>query len=281
MTKRHLLVATAVLVVAAGCSRLGTGLPSCRVSPEDPNAAIVLTLQAVPDAEYTPCLNALQVGWEAVDFTVKSGRASLVFRHEVDPFLEVSLTPACDIDDAVEVPSGIDDIRRYQDIFQVVDAIRVTIVPDGERPLIYARSLAADLEGTRIDDRPVIFTVDEDIDFSARSRVNQAFFTDQYVWIINDLDIDEGTLEMRATPDGEGAHGLSVHDALERIGHMSDEVQYRGQWYLVFDGGCITYDFDAEGALARSIAEDTEATIGLFPGDDLRDAARAAGFDLG
>jgi hypothetical protein len=279
--RRNLVVAAVALVIAGGCGRLGTGLPSCRIPTDDPNAATVLTLQAVPDAEYTPCINVLQVGWEDVDFAVESGRASLTFHHDLEPFLEVSLTPSCDVDGALEVPSGVDDVRRYENVFQVVDAIRVTIVPDGERPRIYALNLAAELEGTHIDDRPVVFNVDEDIDFSARSRVNRAFFTDQYVWIITDLDVDEQTLELRATPGGESAHGLSVHEALEQMAHMSDEVQYRGHWYLVFEGGCITYDFDVEGALARSIAEDAEATIGLFSGDDLRQAARNAGFDLG
>ena len=61
---------------------------------------------------------------------------------------------------------------------------------------------------------------------------------------------------------------------------MSDEVQYRGQWFLVFEGGCITYDFDAEGSLAASIAQDAEQTIGLYSGDDLRRAARDAGYDI-
>jgi len=280
VTRRLLLILT-VSLIAVGCGRLGTGLPSCRIAPEDPNAAIVLTLQAVPQAEYTPCINALQVGWEGVIFEAESGRASLTFQHDLSPFLAVTLTPACDVGDAVEVSSGRDDVQRYEDIYQVVDDIGVTIIPMGERPRIHALNLAEELEGTRVDDRSVEFTVDEDVDYSALSRINRALFTDQYVWIIGDLDVDEGTLEMRAGSGGEDAHGLSVHEALERIGHMSDEVQYRGNWFLVFEGGCITYDFDAEGALARSIAEDTEATVGLFPGDALRDAARSAGLDLG
>jgi hypothetical protein len=279
MTRRFIW-ATVVVIIAGGCGRLGTGLPSCRTPSSDPNPATVLTLQAVPEAKYTPCLNALELGWDEVDFHVESGRASLDFRRDLRPFLEVALTPSCDVGKAVEVPSGIDDVTRYENIFQVSDAISVTIIPDGERPRIYALSLAAELDDLMIDDRPVVFTVDEDTDFAVRDRVNRALFNEDFVWIISDLDIDEKTLEMRASPEGEGARGLRVDEAIDRIARMSDEVQYRGQWFLVFEGGCITYDFDAEGSLAASIAQDAEQTIGLYSGDDLRRAARDAGYDI-
>lgn len=273
-----LLVALAAL--GAGCGRLGTGLPACRAPVSDPTAATVLSLQAVPGARYTPCVNALQVGWEEVEFEVERGRATLEFKRDLDSFLNVTLTPGCDVGRAAEVESGMDGVRRFEDIFQVSEEIRVTIIPDGERPRIYALSLASDLEGLRLDDRAVVFTVDEDTSFPVRSRVNRAFFSDDFVWIIGDLDIDEETLELRATPEGEGARGLEVDEALDRIGDVSKDVQYRGRWHLVFDGGCITYDFDAEGSLAGSIAEDAEATIGLYPAAELRKAAHDAGFDL-
>lgn len=280
--KRKLLISVvAISALVGGCSRLGTGLPSCRIPASNPNAAMVLSLQAVPEAEYSPCVNAMPLGWEEVDFEVESGLATLEFRRDVEPFLAVSLTPACEPGEAVEVSSGVPDVRRFEDVYQVKDAIAVTIIPDGERPRIYALSLAAELEGTSVDDRPVSFIVDEDTQYSVRSRVNRALFSDQFVWIIGDLDIDEKTLELRASPDGEGAHGIDVDEALERMAHMSGEVQYRGWWYLVFDGGCITYKFDADGALASSIAADAEVTIGIYPNEELIRAARRAGFDVG
>jgi hypothetical protein len=278
--KRSLVIGLIIVATMAGCSRLGTGLPSCRIPASNPNAAMVLSLQAVPEAEYSPCVNALPLGWEEVDFEVESGLATLDFRRSLEPFLKVSLTPECDPGEAVEVPSGLPDVRRFEDIYQVTDAIAVTIIPDGERPRIYALSLAAEMEGTTVDDRPVSFTVDEDTQYSVRSRVNRALFSDQFVWIIGDLDIDEKTLELRASPEGEGAHGIDIDEALERMADMSEEVQYRGEWYLVFDGGCITYKFDAEGTLAASIADDADATVGIYPNQELIKAARSAGFDV-
>ncbi len=281
MKPRFLVALVLLAVVAGGCSRLGTGLPSCRAPADDVSAATVLSVQAVPKAEYIPCVNALPLGWEEVNFEVESGKASLEFRRNLDEsFLNVTLRSSCDVTGATEVPSGIEDVIWYESIYEVADEITVAIIPDGERARIYAHTLVDDLEGTVVEDRPVVFTVDDDIQYPVRSRVNRAFFNDQYVWIISDLDIDEKTLEMRSTPDGEGVHGIDVHDALERIAHSSEEMQYRGQWYLVFDGGCITYDFDARGALAGSIAEDAELTIGLYPTEELYEAARRAGYEL-
>ncbi len=280
MKLRLVVALLAIALLTSACSRLGTGLPGCRTPASDPNAATVLSLQAVPEAEYAPCLNSLQLGWDEVEFQAERGLVTLDFEHGLDEFLQVRLTPSCDIGDAIEVPSELEGVSRYEDVFQVTDDIRVTIIPDGERPRLYANELAADLDGAHVDDRPVVFTVDQDIDFSVLSRVNKALFTDQYVWIINDLDIDEGTLEMRATSEGEGMRGIEVDDALDLIESMSDEIQYRGFWYFQFEGGCITYEFDAEGTLATSIAEDAEMGIGFYRSADLREAARNAGFDL-
>ncbi len=277
---RRLLLLLVVLLATTACSRLGTGLPACRTPASNPTGATVLSLQALPESEYSPCLNALPVGWEEVEFEVESGLVYLEFERNLDTFLEVSLTESCDIGDAVEVPSGMDGITRYEDVVAITDEIKVTIIPDGERTRIYAKGLAAQLDDLVVEDRPVRFLVDEDIDDSVRSRVNEAFFTDQFVWILNDLDIDEETLEMRATPAGEGKRGISVDDAVELIEDMTDEVQYSGEWYFVFDGGCITYEFDAEGALASSVAEDAEATIGFYSSADLRRAGRQAGYEI-
>ena len=269
-----------VAVGLSGCGRLGTGLPACRTPASNPTGAIVLSLQAVPEAEFLPCINSLELGWEEVDFQVESGRARLAFQHDLRTFLEVALTPSCDIGDAVEVASSVAGVARYEDVVQVTDAIRVTIIPEGERAQIYAQGLAAEMAGAMADDRPIVFTVDEDIDYLVRSRVNRAFFTDQFAWIIGDLDIDEETLEMRSRDNEATFRGIDVHEAMEKIEDISEEVLYRGNWYLVFDGGCITYEFDAKGALATSIAGDAERAIGLYPSEALLDAARDAGYEL-
>jgi hypothetical protein len=259
---------------------MGVGLPGCLAETANPAAATVLALQAVPTADYAPCLNSVKLGWDDVDYRVERGLATIEIGREFSSFLEVRLTESCDVGGAVPVPSGLDDVQRFESIDQVVAEIRVTIIPTGDRPRIHALGLADDLEGIQIEGRAVVFTVDEDIDFSVRTRVNSALFTDDYVWIIDDLDMEEDTLELRRTADGEGARGLSVEHALDRMEDMTPEVRYKGKWFLVFNGGCITYDFDAKGTVAETVAEDAEEAISLFPNAELREAGRRAGYEL-
>jgi hypothetical protein len=239
-----------------------------------------LTLQAVPTAEFAPCINSLKLGWDEVDFAAESGLASIEIGRELDSFLTITLTESCDVGDAVAVPSDVPEISRFEDIARVSTEIGVTIIPIGERPLIHVRSLVLDLADTRVDDRPVVFTIDEDIDFSVRARVNNALFNDDYVWLVSDVDIEEDTLELRRTSEGEGLRGLSIEAALDLMEDITPEVSYTGHWYLVFAGGCITYDFDAEGTVAETLPGDVEEAIGLYPNAELYEAARRAGYEL-
>jgi hypothetical protein len=279
--RRMLIAVAGFALLGVGCGPVGLGLPSCETPPNNPTSAVVLAAQAVPEADYGPCVNSLKLGWDEVGFQVESGMVRLTIGREFDSFLDVRLTASCDVAGATAMSSGLPDIERYESVSEEVGSeIRVTLIPTGERPRIHALALARELSGMTVEDRPVTFTVDEDIDFSARQRVNKALFADQYVWIISDLDIEEDTLEMRMTPAGEGARGLSVDEALDRIEDLTPETSYRGQWYFVFHGGCITYDFDASGVVAQTIAKDVEDALGFYPNVELKRAARRAGYEL-
>jgi hypothetical protein len=266
-------------VLAAGCGRLGTGLPACGISPQDPSSATVLAVQALPGATYSPCLNSLELDWDEVEFSAQSGKVRLEFERGIETFLEVELTATCEIGDATEVRSGRDDVRRYEDVVAIDEEIRLTIVPDGELPRTHALSLAAQLNGAFIEHRPLIVTVDVATDLPVRNRVDEALAKSDFIWVIGALDIDEGTLEMRSASDGEWRRGIELDDALDEIEDRVDEIQYRGHWYLVFEGGCITYSFDTEGKMAVSIAREADAAIGLYRNSDLIEAARNSGFE--
>ncbi|MEA2003237.1 MAG: hypothetical protein U9N84_15305 [Actinomycetota bacterium] len=280
MNWRLWTLGVAAALLASACGRLGVGLPGCEIEVRNPTSANILSLQAVPDAEYAPCINSLQLGWDDINFMAESGKAGLEIGRDFSPFLRVHVTESCDLGDAVGVPSGAPDINRYEDIEKVVSDIRIRLIPTGERPLIHARTMINSMPEIRIDDRLVVFTLSDDIDFSVRTRVNEALFTDQYVWIINDLDVEENTLELRRTADGEGARGLSIDAALDRIEDQVPDVSYKGNWYLVFDGGCITYEFDASGAVAETMEQDAMDAFGLYPNEKLRQAARDLGYDI-
>lgn len=281
MKRLGAILVTALALASSGCGgTIGLGLPACETPVNNPSAAVVLVAQAVPTAHYAPCINSVKLGWDEIELSVKSGRAALEIGREFSDFLHVSLTESCDIADATPVASGLEGINRYESIQQVANEIRVTIIPTGERPRIHALSLADQLAEVRVDGRPLTLTVDENIDFEVKTRVNEALFSDDYVWIINDLDVEEGTLEMRRTADTEGSRGITVHGALERIEDTVPDVIYEGQWYFVFTGGCITYDFDTSGTVAETVAEDASEAIGFYDNAALLEAGRRAGFQL-
>ncbi len=279
MTLRRFLLIASLAILASACGRLGTGLPACGVPPDSPNAATVLSVQAVPSAAYSPCLNALELDWDEVEFSAKSGLVHLEFERGTDTFLHVRLTEACHIGDAQEVRSGHEDVARYEDVVVVEEEVRLTIVPDGDRPLAHALGLAARLNGSFVEDRPLVVVVDVEAGRSVTERVDEAASVSDFVWIIGDIDIDEGTLAMKPTSSDEWIRGIEVDDALDRMDDMIEDIQYRGNWYLVFDGGCVTYEFDTEGKLAVSIAQQADAAIGLYRNADLIRAANDAGFD--
>jgi hypothetical protein len=280
MRVRILLVIAAALLASACGNRIELGLPACDTQPNDPSTATVLVAQAVPTAAYAPCINSLKLGWDEVELHVESGRASIEIGREFSQFLEVSLTESCDVSSATPVATDLDGVSRYDDLRVVRREIPVTIIPTGERPRLHALMLADRLNGIRVEERPVVFTVDENIDFEVRTRVNDALFNDQYVWIINDLDVEEGTLEMRMTAEGEGARGLEVAAALERLEDLVPEIAYEGQWFFVFEGGCITYDFDAEGTVAATLDQDAAEALGFYDNAALIEAGRRAGYTL-
>jgi hypothetical protein len=273
------VIAAATLLLAS-CGRLGVGTPECEPVVQNPSSAMVLTLQAVPTAQYGPCINSLQLGWDSFAFEAENGRASFAISRDTDlaPFFTATLTETCDIGDATPVPHPL--VEKYESIDSVESDVEVTIIPSAERPLLHARTLTEDLAGVRVGGRPVVFTIDRDITFAVRTRVNRALMTSQFVWIISELDVNEDTLELRRTPEGEGDRGLSVGTALQKMAEQVPEVVYEGNWYFLFEGGCITYEFDAKGTVAGTLAEDVEASIGFYPLTELRKFGRGLGFEF-
>ena len=98
---------------------------------------------------------------------------------------------------------------------------------------------------------------------------------------IDEVDAEEGTVELRSNISAATGHDLDPQQALNLIKDAVPEVFYRGSWYFTFEGGCITYNFDAEGTLAETVAEDAEGAVGFYPALELRQFAADEGFDIG
>ncbi len=280
MTRRGLLALVVLALAAGGCSSLGLGEASCLPPERGVSAANVLTIQAVPTAEYTPCLDELPLGWDSVEWYAEDGRAGFKITRSISPFLTVEVTESCDVSGAIRVDSGSPEIERYEAIESQGTEIGITIVPSALRPLLSSRLLVESLEGTEVNDRPVIFTIEEDLDRQVGERVDEALFSNDYVWVIGELGAEEATIEMRSNDPGAIARGVSSTVALELIGGSVPNVLYRGDWYFVFDGGCITYEFNATGRLAETVAADAEEAIGFYPASLVMEEMKRQGLDL-
>lgn len=275
-----------VVAVALGaCSDLGVGEAACVTPGRDVGADVskanILSAQAVPTARYTPCLDKLHVGWDTVVWSAKDGESGLrilaVGAWGESRFLTARVTESCDVSEATPVESGYPDIERYEDVESQTVDVAITIVPTGELPLLRARSIVDDLVGAEIDDRAVALTIDEAIEDPVLPRVNRALSRGDYVWIVDELDAEEGTVELRSDDPLAAGSGLDPDEALDLIEEMVPDAFYRGEWYFTFEGGCITYEFNARGTLAHTVAADAEDALGFFPAWRLDDILRASG----
>jgi hypothetical protein len=273
------LVAVALLMGSCAAD-FDSRLPGCEVTVRNPNVSTLLALQAVPTARYTPCINALPLGWDNVEFHAESGEASLEFGRQAAVFLRVTISASCDTTGAIEVEPPQDDVRRFERVESRAAEIGVTIVPSARRPLLWSRMLVGDLTGEEIEDRQLVFTVDERIEESVSSRVNLAALHSDYVWIVDELDAEEGTLEVRGSGFERQAGRVSVDEALQIIDDTVGDVFFEGDWHFLFEGGCITYEFDAKDRVAATVAADAEAAIGFYPSAELRQMGEDAGYRI-
>jgi tRNA A-37 threonylcarbamoyl transferase component Bud32 len=75
-----------------------------------------LMAQSVPSASLVPCLRPLPAGWSVADIAVNNGRSVITLNHDRagKGALVLRLTAACDWAGAVQVPSPIAGVWRYQ-----------------------------------------------------------------------------------------------------------------------------------------------------------------------
>ncbi len=282
MRRKTIVLMCCMSLLAGACnSELGLDQPDCAKQVLNTH---VLAAQAVPTAKYTPCIDELRLGWDSVSWFARDGRAGIEFGRGFAPFLTVTVTESCDLSGAQPArsghPLGYPDIERFENVEFVPAVIEITIIPLAERPLESARAIVDRFGRLEIEDRRVIFEIDNDLDQEVSPRVNRALASDHYVWIISNLDAEEETLEMRSNDPAVAGTGLEPEEALDMIEDRVPDLFYRGAWYFTFEGGCITYDFAAEGIVAVTVADDADDALGFYPAHEFRRFARDAGFDI-
>lgn len=275
-----LLAALAFTAGACGADVVGPGTPECADPGEEISTATIMQLQAVPDATWGPCINELRVGWKYEDQFAESGRA--VFWLDSDRvgerFVEIELSAACDPGAAAPAGNPEPDVERRVRVFEEPGELLVAVVPVAARHVGDARALATSVTGRKVRERTLVpFVVEPDRPVA--DRILEAQRTVGFVIVVDDAEISSGTVELRR-PRHEPEQGISLEDAIEEIEDDLDRPAYRAEWYHTFDGGCIVYRFDAEGAGSSLIDVEISDAIGFYPLGELRRAARDAGFDV-
>ena len=276
--KRHWLTILATTLALSGCANLGAELPDCLESGAGLPGSIVLAAQAVPTARYGPCIGQLEPGWEANDLRAESGRAWLWLDSDRmgDRFLTVTLQQSCDVSSAVSADSGLDGIDLFLDLETPGAITTLVVVPVAERHLEYAIELVDQLRDAGLATRGW-----EAFGRPFSERIGGVLESGYVALIVDDADVEARTVAIR-TPDTprDEEPGVPLDQVTQRVGTPEGAEVYRGQWYFVFEGGCVVYDFNAEGPGSADLENVVGGALDFAPLEQLREIARRDGFDI-
>lgn len=276
--RRRWVALIALALGLSACANLGAELPRCLESGASLPGSIVLEAQAVPTARYGPCISQLEPGWEANDLRAESGRAWLWIDSDRmgDRFLTVTLQQSCDLSVAVSADSGLDGIDLYLDLDTPETIATLVVVPVAERQLEYAIDLVDQLRDAGLAARGW-----EAFGRPLSERISGVLEAGYVALIVDDADVEAGTVAVR-TPEAlrDEEPGVTLDQLTQRFGTPEGVEVYRGQWYYVFEGGCVVYDFNAVGPGSADLENLVAEALDFAPLEQLREIARRDGFDI-
>ena len=278
---RRLVFATCVLaVLSVGCGeqQLGRRIVECDGPSQALGTSVILTAQAVPGAEYIPCVDALRPGWQFEHVEARSGQAYFTLHSDRMgmEFLRVTLLPSCDIGAARSVTSDERDVDLSVEVLEENADFAVVVIPVADRHHNYSVSVVAHLMSESIRGREITATLDES-DAPISEKIASAHAAGAPVIIIDDVEVDTETVSLRRA-GGDEDSGLDFDEAIAEIEGDVDGPVYKARWFYTFDSGCVRYDIDAEGEGAQSVKSDVARAIGLYPMEELYELARQAGY---
>lgn len=278
--RRTVVVICVIVVFAAGCAEqeLGRRVPECDLSRVNASTTVILMAQSVPGTDYLPCVVALLPGWDFEDVKARSDQSFFTLDSDRmgEDFLRVTLFPSCEVGAATSVNTDESGTELSIEVLEERSELVVVILPVAERHQAYAAIAAALMNGNTIKGRFVTADIDDSLG-SASERIASAHKAGRPVVVVDDSDVATATISLRMPGEDEQA-GLSTAEALDEIEDDADDPLYRASWFYEFTGGCVRYDFDAEGEGAQSVGRDVAAAIGLYPMGELRELARDAGY---
>jgi hypothetical protein len=275
-----LTLSTLVLgfVLSACGGTLGRTIIECDLDVRQADATTVISAQAVPSADFLPCVDALRPGWDYNHVAPESGRIWFALDSDRlgDRFVQVTLTEGCEPGSAMPLPSDQDGANFFVDVIEDRSTAPLTIIPIAARHREYAYSTAAVMSGRFVDGYRVEASVDA-ADEPASDRMTRAIASGNPVLVVDDKAVETTTISIRE-PNGDEESGLSTDDVLDELeGTLGDPV-YRATWFYVFDASCVRYDIDAEGPGAERAARDISAALGFYDLTELKEFAEREGY---
>ncbi len=279
INRRRLSLGLVLLLVGSACAnnQLGRAVPACR---GDLSGTMVIQIQSVPSAEFVPCINELQLGWEYLDLVPKSGNSRFWISSDRsgDRFLEVVLTDGCRVDTSLGSSEILPGVNQYRDVTVVSSRAFVTIAPASDREVPYAGLVESTIEAEAINGRTVIATYDQR-DLPLAVKIDEAHDRGRPLIVIEQQDELNSPSTVGLALPGESAirRAIELEELTERLEDFVDKPSYKGEWVMVFDGGCITYLFDAEGPEVETLIGDVTNAFGFFPAGEVQRQLRDAG----
>jgi hypothetical protein len=272
--------AVALLALAASaCATLGREYPRCDFPFVDVPISIIMEIQALPDASYGPCLNDLAPGWTYHHMQHQSGRVNFWLDSDRlgDRFVEVTMTESCDPGSAASRAHPNSDIDRFVDATAELRPIDLTVVPIGPTAQDYAVEIGIELAEIPVRGRPLRIRLDNSGE--PAEAIERARSRGDFIISVDDLDYRQDTVQIWVPGEATG-DAATLAEAVDTIEGRVEEGSYRATWFHLFDGGCVTFEFDADGSGVETLVTDIEATIGFADLADLKEKAAAAGFVL-
>ncbi len=100
--------------------------------------------------------------------------------------------------------------------------------------------------------------------------------------VIGPREHEDGTVELHIRHPGETivevVPGMSPAKAIEEIAEPLGDPVYRATWCYPFEGGCVTYRFDAKGAGAERIAGEVKTALGFMDLAPIRKYGKQHGY---
>lgn len=283
MIRRLLLLAVPVALAVSACAndQLGQEPPVCQRDPSsiDFTTGLIIQMQAVPDAALVPCIDALPAGWDYEHVVAESGRSRFWISSDRmgENFLEVTLTPSCSPSLLADIGIFQPGVDEYRDVEMVSSSVNPVIITVTGREVDYAQVLKNLIEGESLNDRRPFVRLDTR-DVPLAEKVSEAQDAGDPIIIVGEQDMLANTADLQLPGETGTRRGLGISELIDRLDDRLPAPRYEGTWTYVFQGGCITYEFDAEGPDVDTLEErDVAVALGFLDADNARQVLRDAG----